>query len=126
MSHSLSKLGYEAYFYLNQDEIAAEECENLDKPELECNGKCYLAAKLASIEKETFVVEDDASSESDTKKDTKKDNKSKKRALEFAERFNSTEDENDLIEQIKNFSFNYNENISSITYSPNSPPPRLV
>jgi uncharacterized protein YlzI (FlbEa/FlbD family) len=33
-------------FYLNQKEIAAIECENKDRPEMNCNGKCYLAKQL--------------------------------------------------------------------------------
>ena len=33
-------------FETNQDYIAKELCENKDKPELQCNGKCYLMKKL--------------------------------------------------------------------------------
>ncbi len=35
-------LGFEA----NQNYIAKELCENRNKPELHCNGKCYLMKKL--------------------------------------------------------------------------------
>ncbi|TKC05954.1 hypothetical protein [Pedobacter frigoris] len=35
-------LGFEA----NQNYIAKELCENKDKPEMHCNGKCYLMKKL--------------------------------------------------------------------------------
>lgn len=46
----MSKLIYtclwQIHFYSNQKEIVALECENKNKPELHCNGKCYLAKKL--------------------------------------------------------------------------------
>ena len=35
-------IGFEA----NQTYIAKELCENKDKPEMHCNGKCYLMKKL--------------------------------------------------------------------------------
>ncbi len=34
-------------FLYNQDYIAANLCENIDKPELECNGKCHLKKELS-------------------------------------------------------------------------------
>ncbi len=33
-------------FLYNQDYIAANFCENIEKPELECNGKCHLKKEL--------------------------------------------------------------------------------
>jgi len=33
-------------FEVNQKYIATELCENRDKPEMHCNGKCYLMKKL--------------------------------------------------------------------------------
>lgn len=33
-------------FEMNQRYIAAELCVNKDKPQLQCNGKCYLMKKL--------------------------------------------------------------------------------
>jgi len=39
-------------FLYNQDFIAANFCENIDKPELECNGKCHLKKELAKDTKE--------------------------------------------------------------------------
>ncbi len=33
-------------FLYNQDYIAANFCENIDQPELECNGKCHLKKEL--------------------------------------------------------------------------------
>ncbi len=43
-----------ANYLVNQDYIAEFLCINKDKPELECNGKCYLKKQLkeASEEKE--------------------------------------------------------------------------
>jgi hypothetical protein len=52
----LSKVIYSAFwqmnFYLNQKEIAAIECENKDRPEMSCNGKCYLAKQLEKADSE--------------------------------------------------------------------------
>ena len=48
-------------FSIRQAQIAAEKCENKKKPEMKCNGKCYLAKKLkkqAEKEKETPVFPD--------------------------------------------------------------------
>jgi hypothetical protein len=39
-----------AGFELNQEYIAAVLCENLDKPELKCEGKCFLAKKIQQAE----------------------------------------------------------------------------
>lgn len=36
-----------ADFKLRQAEITAAFCENLDKPELECNGQCHLKKEIA-------------------------------------------------------------------------------
>ncbi|MCK5872773.1 MAG: hypothetical protein KAG26_08100 [Methylococcales bacterium] len=39
-------------FIYNQDYIAANLCENIEKPELECNGKCHLKKELTKDTKE--------------------------------------------------------------------------
>lgn len=39
-----------AGFELNQQYIASTLCENRDKPEMHCNGKCYLTKKLKQAE----------------------------------------------------------------------------
>ena len=31
-----------SYYFINPENFTALFCENVDKPELECNGKCYL------------------------------------------------------------------------------------
>ena len=52
----LSKLIYGIFwqinFYFNQKEIAAIECENKDRPEMNCNGQCYLAKQLKKADEE--------------------------------------------------------------------------
>ncbi len=50
----LSKTAYGIFwqvnFRLNQSEIIRLECENKNRPELHCNGKCYLAKQLQKAE----------------------------------------------------------------------------
>ena len=52
----LSKTAYSVFwqvnFYVNQKKIAAKECENKNRPEMHCNGKCYLAKQLKKAESE--------------------------------------------------------------------------
>lgn len=31
-----------AYYYVDQSDFIARFCENIDEPEMECNGKCHL------------------------------------------------------------------------------------
>jgi hypothetical protein len=38
------------YFQINQREIIRLSCENKNRPELKCNGKCYLAKQLRKAE----------------------------------------------------------------------------
>ena len=42
----VSSWGTIAYYHVNKDYIARVLCENRDKPELHCDGQCYLAKKL--------------------------------------------------------------------------------
>lgn len=53
------------YFYvgyeLNKNYIATVLCENINKPELKCNGKCYLSKKIKQAEKEDQKSEQTAS-----------------------------------------------------------------
>jgi hypothetical protein len=52
----LSKLGYsltwQVHYELNKAEIAARYCENKNRPELHCNGQCYLAKQLKKADAE--------------------------------------------------------------------------
>ena len=43
---------WQVNFYLNQKEITEKECENKNRPEMRCNGKCYLAKQLKKAEAE--------------------------------------------------------------------------
>ncbi len=42
----ISPWGTIAYYHLNRDYIARVLCENRDKPQLHCDGKCFLAKRL--------------------------------------------------------------------------------
>lgn len=50
LGQSFNRMGWMAYYYLNQDYIAAQLCENRDRPELKCNGQCFLMKKLKAEE----------------------------------------------------------------------------
>ena len=43
---SVSPWGTIAYYHVNKDYIARVLCENRDKPQLHCDGQCYLAKQL--------------------------------------------------------------------------------
>lgn len=46
LSANFSRLFVFAGFEMNRAFIAAELCINKDKPQMHCNGKCYLSKKL--------------------------------------------------------------------------------
>lgn len=46
-----------AGFDLNQKYIAEQLCVNKDKPEMHCNGKCYLAKKIKQAEEKEKSLE---------------------------------------------------------------------
>ncbi|AEV31525.1 hypothetical protein [Owenweeksia hongkongensis] len=48
----VSKVAITADFVIHQDYIAKNLCENRDKPEMECGGKCVLMQKLKLTENE--------------------------------------------------------------------------
>lgn len=50
LSGNFSRLFVYAGFELNRNYIASALCENRDKPEMHCNGKCYLLKKLKQAE----------------------------------------------------------------------------
>ena len=50
MLPTISPWGTIAYFHLNRVYIAKVLCENRQRPELKCNGQCYLAKKLKQQE----------------------------------------------------------------------------
>lgn len=43
---TVSPWGTLAYYHVNKDYIARVLCENRDKPQLHCDGHCYLAKRL--------------------------------------------------------------------------------
>lgn len=45
-----AQLGLIAYYNIKRDYIAAELCENRDKPDACCAGKCYLSKQLGGLE----------------------------------------------------------------------------
>lgn len=47
MAQSFYNLGVTAYWLTHRAYITATLCENKDKPELQCDGKCYLNKKIA-------------------------------------------------------------------------------
>lgn len=64
-------------YWVNYKYIANELCENQDKPELECNGKCHLKKELAKASTE----------ESSTSKDKKQVSKQEIEILFYQETF---------------------------------------
>ena len=46
LSKTIYSVFWQVNFHLNQQEIVRLECENKNRPELHCNGKCYLAKQL--------------------------------------------------------------------------------
>lgn len=44
-------VGIGLYYYLNKEYIAQQLCENRNRPEMHCNGKCYLTKQLHTAEK---------------------------------------------------------------------------
>ena len=52
LSVSFKEIVQYAAFKLNQDSISALFCINKDKPELKCDGKCYLKKSIQASEKE--------------------------------------------------------------------------
>ncbi|WP_310589633.1 hypothetical protein [Dyadobacter sp. CY351] len=47
---TFSQWGTIAYYHINKDYIARVLCENRDRPQLHCDGQCYLAKKLKAQE----------------------------------------------------------------------------
>jgi hypothetical protein len=48
--HTLFQVFIVGDYILNQDFIAKNLCENIEKPELKCNGKCHLTKQLKTTE----------------------------------------------------------------------------
>jgi hypothetical protein len=50
LAKDLASFAWQTWFYINQQEIAAEKCENKAKPMMNCDGKCYLSKQLKKLE----------------------------------------------------------------------------
>lgn len=48
----VAKLGVIVWYQANIDYVAQELCENKDKPQMQCNGKCYLKKQLAKVDQQ--------------------------------------------------------------------------
>ena len=47
---AVSQWGTIAYYHANKDYIARVLCENRDRPQLHCDGQCFLAKKLKATQ----------------------------------------------------------------------------
>lgn len=52
-AQQIAYLGVMGYYQINKDFIAKNLCENRDKPQMNCCGKCYLNKQLKKIDKES-------------------------------------------------------------------------
>ncbi|HSZ25654.1 MAG TPA: hypothetical protein VK766_08060 [Cytophagaceae bacterium] len=52
----ITKTAIVAYYEFNKAYIAAHYCENRAKPEMHCNGKCYLAKKIRTQENQESKI----------------------------------------------------------------------
>lgn len=50
LAQTLVNVGIGAYYHFNKEYITAKLCENRTKPELKCNGHCYLSKQLKKAE----------------------------------------------------------------------------
>ena len=50
LSQALVNVGIGVYYHLNKEYISQKLCENRSKPELHCNGHCYLSKQLKKAE----------------------------------------------------------------------------
>lgn len=50
LAKDIASFTWQTWFYINQQEIAAEKCENKAIPMMHCNGKCYLSKQLKKLE----------------------------------------------------------------------------
>ena len=50
LAQTLVNVGIGAYYHFNKEYITAKLCENRSKPQMHCNGKCYLSKQLKKAE----------------------------------------------------------------------------
>ncbi len=52
-AQQIAHIGIVGYYQINKDFIAKNLCENRDKPQMKCCGKCYLQKQLKKIDNDT-------------------------------------------------------------------------
>ena len=50
LAKDVASFSWDVWFYVNQQEIAREKCENKARPMMHCDGKCYLSKQLKKLE----------------------------------------------------------------------------
>lgn len=50
LAQTLVNVGIGAYYHFNKEYITAKLCENRSKPQMHCNGQCYLSKQLKKAE----------------------------------------------------------------------------
>lgn len=95
-------------YVINYDYIVKELCENKEKPELQCNGKCQLMKEMAKA----------AEAETATEKSNSTEKKTAQSTIEilFFEEINAFETNNNFSSS-KNCSFTFYSNLYSSTNS---------
>jgi hypothetical protein len=53
---TLLRFGMVADYFVRYDRYATELCENLDKPEMNCNGKCRLGENMNKVEQSELPI----------------------------------------------------------------------
>lgn len=56
LNQSLNRVWIWVSFQMNRDYIAAYLCENKDRPEMKCGGKCYLMKQMAAAEQQDAEI----------------------------------------------------------------------
>lgn len=96
-------------YWANQEYIAKNLCENRDKPELKCNGKCHLAKEL----KKAAEKEKEPAS-----------NTTEKVEIIFFALLNELPEKAFQIEERTTHSFYWSCSSRSLKVSPDTPPPK--
>lgn len=57
LAKDIASISWDIWFMLNQQEVTETLCENKDKVEMQCNGKCYLSKQLQKVENQQNPTE---------------------------------------------------------------------
>ena len=114
---TIDQLGIVLEYISHKESITEKYCENKDKPELHCNGKCHLKKEIAKKVK------------SNNEKNTK-DSKNKTNNFKFQLKYNNgyfgfTLMDIFLVPSIYNFDY-FNAKIQSTNLNIDTPPPQLL